>query len=90
MRFQPSATDKARLNQKYRFEEKEEFVNHLRHKTRQRKRLPRSSYAFAQESGWGTLITSGRMKVKDPAACAVARSSYDVNVRSIDRSAFEL
>jgi hypothetical protein len=45
-----------------------------------RKRLPRSSYAFAQQPGWGPLITSGIMQVKRG---PYARASHDVNVCSI-------
>jgi len=64
MRFQSNDTDKARYNQKYRYEERAAFITHIRPKTHLRKRLPRSSYAFAQQEGWGPLITTGRMQVK--------------------------
>ncbi len=77
MRFKSNETDKARFNQKYRYEERAAFITHIRPKTHLRKRLPRSSYAFAQQEGWGPLITSGRMQVK-PALDA--RTSHDINV----------
>jgi len=77
MRFQPNETDKARYNQKYRYEERAAFITHIRKKPQLRKRLPRSSYAFAQQSGWGHLITSGIMQVKRQ---PYARASHDANV----------
>ncbi len=77
MRFQPNETDRARFNHKYRYEERAEFLTHIRPKTHLRKRLPRSSYAFAQQEGWGPLITSGRMKVKP---LIDGRSSHDTIV----------
>ncbi|CAF2108771.1 unnamed protein product [Rotaria magnacalcarata] len=64
MRFMPNKTDRARLNQKFRTEEKAAFVAHIQHKLRQSKRSIRSGYAFSQQAGWGPLITSGRMQSK--------------------------
>ncbi|CAF2372959.1 unnamed protein product [Rotaria sp. Silwood2] len=64
MRFMPNKTDRARLNQKFRTEEKAAFVAHIQHKLRQSKRSIRSGYAFSQQPGWGPLITSGRMQSK--------------------------
>lgn len=64
MRFMPTKTDRARLNQRYRMEEKAAFVDHIKQNIRQSKRVVRSGYAFSQQSGWGPLITSGRMKSK--------------------------
>src|SRR4051794_4433699 len=55
MRFRPNDTDKARYNQKYRYEERAAFLRHIRPSALLRKRLPRSSYAFAQQEGWGPL-----------------------------------
>ena len=46
MRFMPNKTDKARLNQKFRTEEKAAFVAHIQQKLRQSKRSIRSGYAF--------------------------------------------
>ncbi len=60
----PNKTDRARLNQKFRTEEKAAFVAHIQQKLRQSKRSIRSGYAFAQQEGWGPLITSGRMQSK--------------------------
>lgn len=60
----PTKTDRARLNQKFRTEEKAAFVAHIQHKLRQSKRSIRSGYAFSQQEGWGPLITSGRMQSK--------------------------
>lgn len=64
MRFMPNKTDRARLNQKYRLEEKAAFVAHIQQKLRQSRRTVRSGYAFSQQEGWGPLITSGRMQSK--------------------------
>lgn len=64
MRFMPTKTDRARLNQKFRTEEKAAFVAHIQQKLRQSKRSIRSGYAFAQQEGWGDLITSGRMQTR--------------------------
>jgi hypothetical protein len=64
MRFMPNKTDRARLNQKFRTEEKAAFVAHIQQKLRQSKRSIRSGYAFSQQEGWGPLITSGRMQSK--------------------------
>lgn len=64
MRFMPTKTDRARLNQRYRMEEKAAFVEHIKQNIRQTRRVIRSGYAFSQQSGWGPLITSGRMKSK--------------------------
>ncbi|UJR15621.1 hypothetical protein I4U23_002557 [Adineta vaga] len=64
MRFMPNKTDRARLNQKFRTEEKAAFVAHIQQKLRQSKRSIRSGYAFSQQQGWGPLITSGRMQSK--------------------------
>ncbi|CAF0920378.1 unnamed protein product [Didymodactylos carnosus] len=61
MRFMPTMTDKARLNRKYRVEEKQAFIEHIHKLKKQVKRPIRSGYAFAQQEGWGPLITSGRM-----------------------------
>jgi len=77
MRFQPNDTDKARFNHKYRYEERAAFITHIKPKAHLRKRLPRSSYAFAQQEGWGPLITSGRMQVKH---LPDSRTSHDANV----------
>lgn len=78
IRFSPNDIDKARINQKYRLEEKTEFINYIRQKRpERRKKLPRSSYAFAQQEGWGQLITSGRMKVKRQ---HFSRNSLDIEV----------
>jgi hypothetical protein len=77
MRFQPNETDKARFNHKYRYEERAAFLTHIKPKPHLRKRLPRSSYAFAQHEGWGPLITSGRMQVK---RILDTRASHDINV----------
>jgi len=62
MRFMPSKSDRARLNQRYRMEEKAAFVEHIRQKIQQPRRTFRSGYAFSQQAGWGPLITSGRMQ----------------------------
>ncbi|CAF3568862.1 unnamed protein product [Rotaria sp. Silwood1] len=64
MRFIPTKIDRARLNQKFRTEEKAAFVAHIQYKLRQRKRSFRSGYAYSQETGWGRLITSGLMQSK--------------------------
>ncbi len=77
MRFQPNDTDKARFNHKYRYEERAAFITHIKPKAHLRKRLPRSSYAFAQQEGWGPLITSGRMTVKP---FPYSRASNDLSV----------
>jgi hypothetical protein len=77
MRFMPNKTDRARLNQKYRTDEKAAFVSHIQEKLRQSRRTIRSGYAFAQQEGWGPLITSGRMQTK---ATSRARPSHIVNV----------
>jgi phospholipid-translocating ATPase len=77
MRFMPNKTDRARLNQKYRTDEKAAFVSHIQEKLRQSRRTIRSGYAFAQQEGWGPLITSGRMQTK---ATSRVRPSHIVNV----------
>lgn len=77
MRFMPNKTDRARLNQKYRLEEKAAFVAHIQQKLRQSKRMVRSGYAFSQQEGWGPLITSGRIKSK---ATSRVRPSNVLNV----------
>ena len=64
MRFMPTKTDRARLNQKFRMDEKAAFAVHIQHKIRQNKRSIGSGYAFSQETGWGQLITSGQMLSK--------------------------
>ncbi|CAF1385810.1 unnamed protein product [Rotaria sp. Silwood1] len=64
MRFMPNKTDRARLNRKYRIDEKAAFVEHIRQRLRQAKRPILSGYAFSQQEGWGPLITSGRMQSK--------------------------
>jgi hypothetical protein len=64
MRFMPNRTDRARLNQKHRLEEKAAFVAHIKQRMRQTRRTLRSGYAFSQQEGWGPLITSGRMQPK--------------------------
>ncbi|CAF1371382.1 unnamed protein product [Adineta ricciae] len=64
MRFMPNKTDRARLNQRFRMEEKAAFVAHIKQKMHQPKRVVRSGYAFSQQEGWGPLITSGRMQSK--------------------------
>jgi hypothetical protein len=80
MRFMPGKTDSARLNQKYRTDEKAAFVAHIREKVHQTRRTFRSGYAFSQQEGWGPLITSGRMQSKSTAR---ARPSNITNVRKI-------
>ncbi|CAF4597873.1 unnamed protein product [Rotaria sp. Silwood1] len=75
MRFQPNEIDKARINQKYRHEEKAEFLTDIRQKVHLKKHLARSSYAFAQEKGWGPLITSGRMQIRPN---PYSRTSHDL------------
>ena len=60
----PDRTDRARLNRKYRMEEKAAFIAHIKQRLSQTKRVVRSGYAFSQQEGWGPLITSGRMKAK--------------------------
>ncbi|CAF0780818.1 unnamed protein product [Rotaria sordida] len=77
IRFQPNETDKARINQKYRHEEKAEFITEFRQKVQLKKQLARSSYAFAQEEGWGPLITSGRMQVRPN---PYSRTSHDLGM----------
>ncbi len=77
MRFMPTKTDRARLNQRYRTEEKAAFVAHIQQKLRQGRRTIRSGYAFSQQEGWGPLITSGRMQSK---SAPRARPSHMVNV----------
>ncbi|CAF1235259.1 unnamed protein product [Rotaria sordida] len=64
MRFMPTRIDRARLNQKFRTEEKAAFVTHIQYRLRQRRQSVRSGYAFSQETGWGRLITSGLMQSK--------------------------
>ncbi|CAF2582547.1 unnamed protein product [Rotaria sp. Silwood2] len=64
MRFMPNKTDRARLNRKYRIDEKAAFVAHIKQRLRETKRAVRSGYAFSQQEGWGPLITSGRMQSK--------------------------
>jgi len=64
MRFTPNDRDRARYNHKYRYEERAAFITHIKQKKTKTKRLQRSSYAFSQETGWGPLITSGIMQVK--------------------------
>ena len=77
MRFMPNKTDRARLNQRFRMEEKAAFVAHIKQKMHQRKRVVRSGYAFSQQEGWGPLITSGRMQSK---ATSRVRPSNITNV----------
>ena len=79
MRFIPTKTDRARLNQKFRTEEKAAFVAHIQQKLRQSKRSIRSGYAFAQQEGWGPLITSGRMQSK-PASRTRPAPAANANV----------
>ena len=80
----PNKTDRARLNQKFRTEEKAAFVAHIQQKLRQSKRSIRSGYAFSQQEGWGPLITSGRMQSK---SITRARQPSQVNSNvSIDPS----
>ncbi|CAF4465514.1 unnamed protein product, partial [Rotaria sp. Silwood2] len=62
--FNLNDIDKARIDQKYRYEKKAEFANYIRPKHRERKRLPRSSYAFSQQEGCGSLVTSGILKIR--------------------------
>ena len=81
MRFMPSKTDRARLNQKLRIEEKAAFVAHIQQKIRQSRRNIRSGYAFSQQEGWGPLITSGRMQSK---SASRVRPSQLVNVSDRD------
>jgi hypothetical protein len=80
MRFMPSKTDRARINQKLRIEEKAEFVKHIQQKLTQSRRTIRSGYAFSQQEGWGPLITSGRMQSK---SAPRIRPSQHVNVSQI-------
>ncbi len=67
MRFMPTEIDRARLNQKFRIEEKAAFIAYTKYKLHQNKRVIRSSYAFSQEKGWGQLIISGQMQSKSNA-----------------------
>ena len=76
----PTRTDRARLNQKFRTEEKAAFVAHIQHKLRQSKRSIRSGYAFSQQEGWGPLITSGRMQSKSASRTRPAASGAMNNV----------
>ncbi|CAF0849960.1 unnamed protein product [Rotaria sordida] len=64
MRFMPNKTDRARLNRKYRMDEKAAFVEHIKQRLGRVKRPILSGYAFSQQEGWGPLITSGRMQSK--------------------------
>ncbi|UJR17025.1 hypothetical protein I4U23_003923 [Adineta vaga] len=64
IRFMPNEIDRARLNQKFRIEEKASFLTDMQHELRRVKRTTRSTYAFSQEKGWGRLITSGLMQSK--------------------------
>ena len=77
----PTKTDRARLNQKLRIEEKAAFVAHIQHKIRQSRRNIRSGYAFSQQEGWGPLITSGRMQSK---SASRVRPSQIVNVSDLE------
>ncbi|CAF1398670.1 unnamed protein product [Adineta steineri] len=79
MRFMPNKTDRARLNQKYRMEEKAAFVAHIKQKIHQPRKVARSGYAFSQQEGWGPLITSGRMISKAPSR---ARPSNMINANT--------
>jgi hypothetical protein len=80
MRFMPNKTDRARLNQKYRLDEKAAFIAHIQQRMRQSRRIVRSGYAFSQQEGWGPLITSGKMKSK---ATPRVRPSNIANVSTI-------
>ncbi|CAF1120882.1 unnamed protein product [Adineta ricciae] len=62
IRFMPTEIDRARLNQKFRVDEKITFFTDIKKHLRQVRRAPRSTYAFSQEAGWGELITSGVMQ----------------------------
>lgn len=76
----PNKTDRARINQKYRLDEKAAFIAHIQQRIRQTKRVVRSGYAFSQQEGWGPLITSGRMKSK---TVSRVRPSHITNVSII-------
>jgi len=81
----PNKTDRARINQKYRLEEKAAFVAHIQQKLRQSKRSIRSGYAFSQQQGWGPLITSGRMQSKSASHTRQQQQpSQNTNVRRIE------
>ncbi len=86
----PNKTDRARLNQKFRTEEKAAFVAHIQHKLRQSKRSIRSGYAFSQQEGWGPLITSGRMQSKSATRTRQPAPPQNNNVSRIKRSFFLL
>jgi hypothetical protein len=83
----PNKTDRARINQKYRLEEKAAFVAHIQQKLRQTRRTVRSGYAFSQQEGWGPLITSGRMQAKGPSR---VRPSHIVNVSTMKNLFFQI
>ncbi|CAF0944064.1 unnamed protein product [Rotaria sordida] len=76
MRFMPTTTDKARLNQKFRNEEKAAFVAYIAPQLRHRKRSIRSGYAFSQQEGWGELIASGQLQVKSTSRAQSSQASY--------------
>ncbi|CAF3713389.1 unnamed protein product [Rotaria sp. Silwood1] len=86
MRFMPTTTDKARLNQKFRNEEKAAFVAHIELQLRHRKRSIRSSYAFSQQEGWGELITSGQLQVKSTSRAQPSQASYQGDFKTAEAS----
>ncbi|CAF0928304.1 unnamed protein product [Rotaria sordida] len=79
IRFMPTTTDKARLNQKFRNEEKAAFVAYIAPQLRHRKRSIRSGYAFSQQEGWGELIASGQLQVKSASRAQSSQASYMSN-----------
>ena len=85
MRFVPTGIDRARLNRKFRSEEKAAFVAYIQQNIRQTKRPIRSGYAFSQQEGWGPLITSGRMQSK---SAARVRPLQTINVSKIEKGFF--
>ncbi|CAF3159951.1 unnamed protein product [Rotaria sp. Silwood2] len=83
MRFMPTKIDRARLNQKFRMEEKAAFVAHMQYKLRQRKRPIYSGYAYSQEEGWGRLITSGLMQSKSSSSPRPSSQTTNVSTSEI-------
>ncbi|CAF0855884.1 unnamed protein product [Adineta ricciae] len=73
IRFMPTEIDRARLNQKFRVDEKIAFFTDIKKHLRQVRRAPRSTYAFSQEAGWGELITSGIMQSELRSSVVVVR-----------------
>ena len=75
MRFQPSDSDRARLNQKYRMDEQAAFVEEMQDRLRPETSTMASSYAYSQEPGWGPLIISGQMQSNLDVTASTASSS---------------